>query len=387
MSRDRLRSVSPPGLCAAALLLAACTAAPPPAPTPGDPRSEEPDFGPQYAWDLFLALNQPLAEAGPKVWELDYRQTSTIYLADGSQPAPWGQEPVPGELPPNPSFPCAQPDGVWHNLDTEIQVDGLTLLDQWGGTVRYQLLMDRPAFDYLLAREFYNLNGQTRAAQNGDPARFPDDASELKTSWIWIGTDEICQALEGKYYIVNAFFQKVDRDGLPDGYAVGAAALTGFHIINRELPDWVWITFENIHNPQFTQVDHELPLAEDVQAANAQNQAELRALGSIFAEYQLDGVQIQFTNTQGQPTLLANTNIESAFQTQSSCITCHALASIKPDGEFFNLVEDDGSGDLRYYVGDPPDVTAQGFTELDFVWSMKRASWDRSQPVEEGVSK
>ena len=195
MTLETLRRSCGPGLIAAlgaALLLFACTSTPAPSPAPS--ANEAPgkeDFGPQYAWDLFRALNEPLATPEPKIWERDYRQTSTIYLADGSRPTPWGEESVPEEVESATGFPCEQNSPVWHNLDTEIQVDGLTLLDRWNGTVRYQLLMDQPAFDYLLAREFYNLNGQTRAAQAGDPARFPDDASELKTSWIWISDTEI----------------------------------------------------------------------------------------------------------------------------------------------------------------------------------------------------
>jgi len=87
-------------------------------------------------------------------------------------------------------------------------------------------------------------------------------------------------------------------------------------------------------------------------------------------------VQTAFTAPPaGQPTLLANSTIESAFQTQSSCITCHHLASIKPNGEYFNLANTQG-GNLNYYVGDPPSLT--GYNFLDYVWSMKRAHRQRT---------
>ncbi|HUP42929.1 MAG TPA: hypothetical protein VM599_06930 [Thermoanaerobaculia bacterium] len=338
---------------------------------------------PKYAWDLFLWLNQPVAGGGPKHWETSFRQTSTIYLPDGRKPAPWGSDETPAEvqeraaqLSAAPGGTCAPP-GVWHDLDTAIQVDGLALLDRWNTDVRYQLLMNRPAFDYLVSRGFYNVDGQEAAAREGKPADFPWTAYELKTSWIWIGQDpERCAALRDRFYVVNAYFQRLDDDGRPAGWEVGWAALAGMHIINKTLPDWVWITFENVNAPDFTRARLELPLAADVQAANQRYQAALRAAGSILAEYQLDGVQVRFTEG-GERTLLANSTIESAFQPESSCITCHGLASIRPDGEYFDLVRP-GTGDLAYYTGDPPDVGAQGFTRLDFVWSMKRAFRERT---------
>lgn len=330
-------------------------------------------FSPEYAWNLFLTLSAPLTGSEAKAWETSYRQTSSIYLSNGAKPSPWGTSTTPAEVSgaPAASGPCAATPTPWHDLDSTIQVDGRVLLDTWGQDVRYQLLMNRSAFDYILARGFYNVNGQERAAQQGRPANFPRSASELKTSWLWLGSDpDKCNAVTGKYYVVNAYYQKFDRDGAPAGWEVGRAALTGMHIINKQLPQWVWITFENVHNPQFTKIDLQLPLDPAVKAANATYQQRLRSIGSVFANYQLDFVQTSFTSS-GQPTLAANSNIESAFQPVSSCITCHSLASIKPDGTYFNIVDTAGGG-VNYYTGDPPSL--KGFTRLDFVWSMKRAS-------------
>jgi predicted transcriptional regulator len=338
------------------------------------------DLG-EYAWGLFLQLNNPWIGTAPKLWE-SWRQTSTVFLPDGSRPLPWGQDTVPEEVKSKAqnlaTSDCAT-TGVLHNLDTKIQVDGLVLLNKWNQEVRYQLLMNQPTFDYVVARGFYNVNGQESATQ---PANFPWTAYELKTSWIWIGTDESkCAELKDKYYIVAAYYQVFNNDGQPQGWEVGYAALTGMHIINKTIPNWVWITFENVNNPDFTQVKLELEVPSYAKAANDKYQPALQAIGSIFANYQLDGVQLAFTEPDGTETLLANSNIESAFQKQSSCITCHALASIKPDGEYFNMVNSQG-GDVGYYIGEPPDVGAMGFNPLDFVWSMKRAHRLRTPPTQ-----
>jgi len=349
------------------LSFALLSAAPAPPPT---------RFTPDYAWKLFLTLNAPLTGTAPKTWETTYRGTSSVYLPDGSKPAAWGTNTTPSAAAKNPApvgSPCASTSTLFHDLDTSIQVDGKVLLDKWNVDVRYQLLMNRDTFDYILARGFYNTNGQEAAAKAKKPANFPAAAAELKTSWLWLGTDASkCQAVAGKYYVVNAYYRTFDRDGKPTGWASGRAALTGFHIINKQLPQWVFITFENVNNPSFTQIKLQLPLPADVQAANAKYQQQLKAQGSVFANYQLDFIQTEFT-ANGQPTLSANSNIESAFQPVSSCITCHHLASIKADGTYFNLVDPKG-GSLNYYTGVPPDTTKLGYTNLDVVWSMKRAS-------------
>ena len=326
---------------------------------PADPRSARAALQknpPEYAWNLFLELNSPLAGPGPKVWETTFRQSSTIYLPTGGKPAPWGLE----------QGPCGP--GV-HDLDSSTQVDGLALLDKWGSPLRYQILMNEPAFDYLVDRDLYNVNGQQKAA-TGLPVDFPMTASELKTSWIWIGQDAAKRAeLQGKYYIADACHPVFDRNGRPAGWQKGAAALAGLHISNKLLPTWVWITFENVYNDQFTRAKLELPVPEAVQAANQAHQQRLQAAGSVFANYRLNGVQTAYTEPgflgASTPALLANSTLESAFQSRSSCVTCHGTAAIHPDGRYF---------DAGTPIGAPADLHAQGFAPLDFVWSMKRAS-------------
>ena len=49
--------------------------------------------------------------------------------------------------------------------------------------------------------------------------------------------------------------------------------------------------------------------------------------GSVWRNYNMRGTQIAFTNPDGSPTILSNTQIETRFQLSSSCITCHDLAT------------------------------------------------------------
>jgi hypothetical protein len=333
------------------------------------------------AWRMFVYLNSPLTGAAPKYWE-SWRQTSSVYLPNGGQPAPWGQEPPPPQV----VIDLAKKAGLdlnlpFHNLDSDVQSDGLALRDKFEQNfyqnVRYQILMNQDTFQYILNNKLYNVDGQQAMAQAGTPANFPWSAFELKTSWIWIGTDQnILSQLQGKYYIVNAYYQQFDSRGKPTGvYQVGRAALSGMHIITKPVPQWLWITFENVYDAQYTYASNELPMSDSTKQANATYQAALKSQGSVFANYQLTGAQWQFMDG-GQPVLLANSQIETAFQRSSSCATCHSTASYSVQDGYFNMVKEQDGG-IVYYTGNPPVDKLKGYNSLDFVWSLKRAQWQR----------
>jgi len=332
----------------------------------------------ELAWSWFLWLNTPLTGGDPKLWE-SWRPTSTVYLATGQQPPGWGQTPAP----PAAVIALAQKEGLntnlpFHNLDSNVQSDGLALRDKFDQNVRYQILMNQDTFTYIVNNGIYNVNGQQAMAQANKPTDFPASSFELKTSWIWIGTDQkIFNQLNGKYYIVNAYYALVDGSGKPNGlYKVGRAALSGMHIISKPVPQWFWTTFQNVNDAQFTRATNKLPIAPAVAQANQKYRSLLKNAGSIFANYQLIGTQWQFVDANGKPLLLANSQIESAFQLSSSCVTCHAVAGYSATDGYFNIVKQQNGG-ITYYTGNPPTEQMKGYNPLDFVWSLKRAQWQR----------
>jgi hypothetical protein len=332
----------------------------------------------EVAWNWFVWLNMPVTGAGPKTWE-SWRQTSTVYLPTGQQPPAWGQTPAP----PAAVIAQAQKEGLntnlpFHNLDSDVQSDGLALRDKFNQNVRYQILMNQDTFTYIVNNGIYNVNGQQAMAQSNKPTDFPPTAFELKTSWIWIGVDRrIYNQLNGKYYIVNAYYALVDGSGKPTGaYRVGRAALSGMHIISKPVPQWLWTTFQNVYDAQYTQAANKLPIPPAAAKANQKYRAALKNAGSIFANYQLMGTQWQFLDAAGRPILLANSQIESAFQQASSCATCHSAASYSATNGYFNIVKQQNGG-ITYYTGNPPTEQMKGYNPLDFVWSLKRAQWQR----------
>jgi hypothetical protein len=331
----------------------------------------------ELAWSWFIWVNNPLTGAGPKAWEA-WRQTSTVYLPDGRAPPPWGLTPAP----PTAVIDQAKKDGLntnlpFHNLDSDVQSDGLALRDKSGQNVRYEIIMNEDMFSYILSNGIYNINGQQAMAQANRPTDFPWNAFELKTSWIWIGSDSRYQQLKDKFYIVNAYYALADGSGKPNGlYQVGRAALTGMHITSKPVPQWFWVTFQNVNDAQYTQITNKLPIAPAVTQANQKYRNVLKGMGSIFANYQLMGTQWQFVDSAGKALLLANSQIESAFQLASSCTTCHATASYSTTQGYFNLVKQQNGG-FTYYTGQPPVDQLKAYNTLDFIWSLKRAQWQR----------
>jgi hypothetical protein len=253
-------------------------------------------------------------------------------------------------------------------------IDGTTLKDVNGNPITYTVALDQGTFDYLVSRSLYAYSGQAALRTAGAaPVAFPTSAMEIKASWKIL--DPVADKDRISHYLVAQLLLPPDGGGAPVKITVG---LTGLHITSKALPNWIWITLEQTENPITTGAPQRLPIDPAVAQVNAAMQARLA--GTPFAYYQVMGVQTDYT-AAGQPTLLANTQIETSFQKSSSCITCHQRASISTGKvarlDLFSMK----AGNLAGYVG-APDMTPFGpganqFTALDFVWSMREAK----QPV------
>jgi hypothetical protein len=327
------------------------------------------------AWNWFVCLNQ-FAGAN-RVWEA-LKPTDQVFLPNGAAPLPYAQRTAtPAEVISKARNLGMNPNDLFHNLDSIQQVDGLIVemggqvpSAQRGQAVRFQLLMGQDTFNYINQKQVYNINGQ--AALTSD-LNFPATSWELKTAWLWIGTDSNFQnTLQADgYYIVQAYYLH------EEGYQVGYAALSGMHVINKLEPNWVWTTFENKNNRKYT-VTNAIPpasmtnLTGPTAAAKTVN-TSFQAKYPQLAQYELIGVQSQ----AGQPPiLLANSQLESAFQTQSSCLACHGTAAYSAQKGYFNFALNQQGG-IVYPTQPLPASAFAGYNRLDFVWSLKRAQWQR----------
>src|ERR1700682_3036792 len=154
--------------------------------------------------------------------------------------------------------------------------------------------------------------------------------------------------------------------------------LTGLHILTKALPQWVWITFEQVNNLSCTAVQRRDPIPDNIAKVNKQMQTLLA--GTKWKNYELVGVQTS-AGTADDPVVLANTQIETAFQSRSSCLTCHAVASVAThapvnpaDDLRKSFVQRTPPVSPPYYIGPPPSLEAP-FKSQDFVWSLRRAAW------------
>ena len=326
-----------------------------------------------YSWQLFLYLNQKDGDAAR--WE-KWKNSSEVYLPNGAKPAPYtSDQSLPAEVVKKAKE--LNLSGHFHDLTQFIQADGLSFKDKSGSLVRYEILLNESTFNYILKNGIYNINGQEAVAQGRGPIKeinFDWSAMEMKTSWMWLEKSDPNYSKISKLYMVkNAFYPILSDDGKITGYKVGQAAMTGMHITTKLIPQWVWITFENKHNAEFTNSKVELGIPPATQQSNQKYHAKLS--NSILKEYNLIGVQTNFVDPKtNKPTLLANSQIESAFQKTSSCVTCHSLATISKSNTGnlrFPYMTTKG-GNVSYYVGNPPETP--GFINMDFVWSLRLAT-------------
>ncbi|WP_119736176.1 hypothetical protein [Pseudomonas sp. Larv2_ips] len=328
------------------------------------------------AWNWFVCLNQPAAAQSPdRAWET-MKPSDQVYLANGTQPLPYAQRtPVPAAVLTQAQAMGMNVNRLFHNLNATQQVDGLILemggqvpQAQQGQAVRFQLLMGPDTFNYIVQQKVYNVNGQ--AALTSD-LNFPSTAWELKAAWLWIGNNPTYQqqlANDG-YYIAQTYYQQGTE------YVVGYAALSGLHVINKLNPDWVWTTFENRNNSKYT-VTNAIPPTPMTNSTGPTAAAQpvntsFQASNPTLAQYELIGVQSNTT-----PTLLANSQLESAFQNQSSCFACHGTAAYSPTKGYFNFALKQDGG-IVYPTAALPASDFVGYHKLDFVWSLKRAQWQR----------
>jgi hypothetical protein len=242
-----------------------------------------------FAWRVFVALNWPAQQDGQpdttkdladrttwKVWEY-WKQTSKVFLPNGSKPAPWGQDGRPDDNALT-HWKAAWRQTATPALDQSLQAFSGPLVDQNGNWVHYQAFMNRRMFDYVVANELYNLEGQEKFTSK-NIIDFPINNAqehgviELKLAWkaLTPADDDsryLVRSIPIKRYTpssttVVATNPNEDPEGKGGGPSAqqktGEAAgnsqetkvgLIGMHIAMRthSSPQWIWATFEHIDN-------------------------------------------------------------------------------------------------------------------------------------------
>jgi len=329
----------------------------------------------QFAWNTFMAINQPDQNGQGTQWE-NYKEAFDIFLDNAATPTPWG-EPTPATAPPCEAFLQGQKvlrvtSKVSPIINETDQAVGGVLIDRNQNLVHYEVYMNKPMFNYVLENQYYNA-----VTQAGNNINFPNGSMELKSAWRILdpAIDDT-----SRYHTANAIIylpnaEKIENDScLPPSVknrlevcSQQLVGLVGLHIAYKtpSNPSFTWITFEQVDNvksnkykgktipasfrnndksvlgcpensrqcncpeQETSQITRQNPISEWVQNVNKKNRDTLQTNGSVWANYELVGIQYaRDSSLLGNPVLvnLANTSMETFNQTASSCVGCHAVA-------------------------------------------------------------
>lgn len=312
----------------------------------------------RYAWQLFLAISRqadPIyrGKADPRkaslrhydddkpvVWETwamvsggrmgplrNVPNTSEVYLDRGARPVPWTQLPaVSKSVEPiavkqlaalmdefatyprliqvrNGTLETLQPDAPQLQLDPKLNPPNEVL----------EIRMNRAAYEYIAVNNLYSIEGLEQKFREGNRIYFPLGGQEVKAIWTRIEEKD-----KSRYH-----WRRIERAGSKELYG-----LTDLHIMTHDLPNWFWANFVHVDyadNPTGTS------------ASPAEGGVYPATKGSKWVYYRLGGTQRSFTDERGKPTLLSGMQLERDFRGSSSCVTCHARATVglrsaRPDG-------------------------------------------------------
>ena len=212
----------------------------------------------------------------------------------------------------------------------------------------------------------------------------------------------------------------------------GIHYLVAFHISSKDIPNWVWATFEHVDNPgrcdyigcndsygysspdviepgerdnytrPHTRSDSLLiptPIFDTGKkyagGTRSQDLAMVfkqsgiggtkeknhmpRSTDRGWLSYRLKGSQVEFTDAMGRPGIVGNSITEGGFVNSSSCMGCHARAAVNdqanpPLGVFVPQLSDVGYAKSHHGTPDPDWYHASGMPpsliglQTDFVW-------------------
>lgn len=274
--------------------------------------------------------------------------------------------------------------------------------------------------DYLFTNNLYNANGvinvfkgnqknlQTEApyhlanhsSQGGKPGvlsrvDLPPDAIMIKSNWLH---HDLAVALglpdDSKQYISKLLQTQINLQALGISKLPSACNLEGihhlvaFHISSKDIPNWVWTTFEHIslpgrcdiigcndaygyassdknrptgtannyvkpnqhsdqlnsssivfnsdkgYPPEMIRSEWDKLLTQlNIGSGSSTSQVEPDPEDIAWRNFRLKGSQVEFVNSIGQSTLLGNSVTEAGFMDGSSCISCHARAGVALNGD------------------------------------------------------
>ncbi|HEY0142088.1 MAG TPA: hypothetical protein VGF48_14405 [Thermoanaerobaculia bacterium] len=233
-----------------------------------------------FSWNSFIALNWPPlpnGQADPKktigqkgdnltVWER-YRNVDYVFLPNGAVPT-WNG---PTSVPPackkayKPSMKIVAQVGKTPTVLTASSQPFNTgpLIDQNGVYTRFEILVNRPMFDYIVQNKLYSKTGQQAFKGMvqfpcGSTSPATEGAIMVKAAWKAIAAADAPRFHTQK---VLVYTPASDNPKYPAACTTRTMGLVGLHIAHKtdSASQWVWSTFEHADNA---------PTAADVASGN-----------------------------------------------------------------------------------------------------------------------
>ena len=335
----------------------------------------EPD---RYAWRLFVALSWPanvankeadasktLGAPGTVVWEtwrnVRPEAPDTVFRPNGSDPGPWLG-------PPGPVIARAESQ-FERSVASQTDVMALRrrrgapapqpMFDEGGGGA--EVRMNSAAYEFIRQNKFYNVEGQLAQFVAGqENLFFPPNAKEIKAAWRRIDVSD-----RPRYHWAEVTMSNGSKE---------TWGLIALHIITKDLPNWFWATFEHIDNKSsgpLWLVNRSIGLPARRRHTTATWRRPASGLKAPNGRTTDCVARRSISSTRLERRRLCRNSRTGGNAENSSCITCHAMATIDAQG---------GSRGFQFIKGSPqPDwfqnsAGRQIYMQQDFVFSLTRAS-------------
>ncbi|WP_257387495.1 hypothetical protein [Tahibacter caeni] len=233
-----------------------------------------------YSWLTFLALNAPagggvIGQGGqpggdaPTQWE-QWKELSDLMKPGGAAPGPWD---APRTIPPaclalgaNKGSRVLSMVGKTPDvLSATVQpFDTGPLIDQHGRYARYEILVNRPMFEYIVQNGLYSKQGQSAFTATVDfPSGTVTSGSDgtvgaimVKAAWMVLGDGDDAS----RFHTARAFVYTAPQQNprIEESCTTATLGLVGLHVAHKTAgaPQWIWSTFEHAANaPEQAAVD------------------------------------------------------------------------------------------------------------------------------------
>lgn len=245
---------------------------------------------------------------------------------------------------------------------------------------------NRASFDYLVDNGLNTKPGlakaHLKAKKSSWRVNLPVDSVEVKADWIPV--DTLADWLASNY--VKTSVAQIKKQYYTTVSAGVTYGLVSFHISSKEIPNWVWASFEHEGNPgrcdtmgcldafgaRQAQVTPAAFPSKNSQYGSCTKSPALEKmfkaarLDQVWNNYCLKSSQIDYVAKDGAPLMLGDSFTERVAANvpidKSSCMSCHAAAAVNADGSAFTeLLRTSPMGKVSL----PMDAMA-----VDFIWGI-----------------